>query len=164
MIIDDESSSSSSSSGITMSSSKNIIDLCSSPPPTITLEQAKSDPVINLDSDSDMETDNIESYPCCACKYAKDINCFILKRSSIQFSLPRFFFYRESNVNAGNSLVECLECHSMYHQNCHSPPITDINLNDPRIVWYCRNCRQKDTQKVLSLNRFGLPLIFINIF
>ncbi|VVC31804.1 Hypothetical protein CINCED_3A009812 [Cinara cedri] len=120
LIIDDDSSSSSSSSGPT--SSKNIIDLCSSPPPTITLEQSKSDPVINLDSDSDMETDTIESYSCCACK--------------------------GSNVNSGNSLVECLECHSMYHQNCHFPPITDINLNDPRIVWYCSNCRQKDTQKV----------------
>lgn len=72
MIIDDESSSSSSSSGPIMTTSKNIVDLCSSPPPTITLEQAKSDPVINLDSDSDMETDNLESYICCACKYVNN--------------------------------------------------------------------------------------------
>lgn len=58
----------------------------------------------------------------------------------------------------GNSLVECLECHSMYHQNCHNPPIIDINLNDPRIVWYCINCRQKDSQKTVSI----LSHIFYN--
>ncbi|XP_050532493.1 integrator complex subunit 12 isoform X2 [Daktulosphaira vitifoliae] len=117
---EDESSSSSSSSSPAPSTSKNIVEVCSSPPPTITLEQAKADPVINIDSDSDMETD-LEAYSCFVCK--------------------------ESFVHMGNSLVECLDCHSMYHQNCHSPPITDINLNDPRIVWYCSNCRQRDSQK-----------------
>lgn len=66
--MDDESSSSSSSSS-PITTAKNIVEVCSSPPPTITLEQAKSDPVINIDSDSDMETSNVESYSCCACKY-----------------------------------------------------------------------------------------------
>lgn len=73
MIIDDDSSSSSSSSSPVITMSKSIVDLCSPPPPTITMEQAKLDPVINIDSDSDMETDdieNLESYSsCCACKY-----------------------------------------------------------------------------------------------
>ncbi|XP_050429120.1 integrator complex subunit 12 [Adelges cooleyi] len=120
VVAEDESSSSSSSSSPALSTNKTIVEVCSSPPPTITLEQAKSDPVINIDSDSDMDTD-LEAYSCCACK--------------------------ESFVHMGNSLVECLDCHSMYHQNCHNPPITDINLNDPRIVWYCGNCRQRDSQK-----------------
>ncbi|XP_022167030.1 integrator complex subunit 12 [Myzus persicae] len=119
--LDDESSSSSSSSSPIAGTSKSIIEVRSSPPPTITLEQAKSDPVINIDSDSESETEKVEPYSCCTCK--------------------------ESYVLMGNSLVECLECHSMYHQNCHNPPIIDINLNDPRIVWYCINCRQKDYQK-----------------
>lgn len=68
--------------------------------------------------------------------------------------IPFFCFHRDSFVNIGNSLVECLDCHSMYHQNCHTPPITDINLNDPRIVWYCSNCRQRDSQKVVSFINF----------
>lgn len=76
MVIDDESSSSSSSSSQVITMSKSIVDLCSSPPPTITLEQAKLDPVINIDSDSEMETDDIEtleSYSsCCACKYVNN--------------------------------------------------------------------------------------------
>lgn len=121
--LDDDSSSDSSSSPIA-TTSKSIIEVRSSPPPTITLEQAKSDPVINIDSDSESETEKVEPYSCCTCK--------------------------ESYVLMGNSLVECLECHSMYHQNCHNPPIIDINLNDPRIVWYCINCRQKDSQKTES--------------
>ncbi|XP_050532492.1 integrator complex subunit 12 isoform X1 [Daktulosphaira vitifoliae] len=125
---EDESSSSSSSSSPAPSTSKNIVEVCSSPPPTITLEQAKADPVINIDSDSDMETD-LEAYSCFVCK--------------------------ESFVHMGNSLVECLDCHSMYHQNCHSPPITDINLNDPRIVWYCSNCRQRDSQKAQDTRTSG---------
>ncbi|KAF0773759.1 integrator complex subunit 12 [Aphis craccivora] len=122
--LDEESSSSSSSSSPIATTSKSIIEVNSSPPPTITLEQAKSDPVINIDSDSESETEKVEPYSCCTCN--------------------------ESYVLMGNSLVECLECHSMYHQNCHNPPIIDINLNDPRIVWYCINCRQKDSQKTDS--------------
>ncbi|KAJ8873609.1 hypothetical protein PR048_024427 [Dryococelus australis] len=41
-------------------------------------------------------------------------------------------------VTARNQLVECVECHSLYHQECHSPPVTDIN--DVRSVWYCATC------------------------
>lgn len=120
----------------------------SSPPPTITLEQAKSDPVINIDSDSESETEKVEPYSCCTCKYVKDDCNHSEMVSSLIFFIP---FFSESYVSIGNSLVECLECHSMYHQNCHNPPIIDINLNDPRIVWYCINCRQKDSQKTVSI-------------
>lgn len=42
-------------------------------------------------------------------------------------------------VGARNRLVECLECHALYHQECHSPPIAD-DVNDPRLVWYCTSC------------------------
>lgn len=40
----------------------------------------------------------------------------------------------------GNSLVECQECHSLYHQECHRPPVSDHDINDPRHVWYCTRC------------------------
>lgn len=74
----------------------------------------------------------------------------ILNELLFNSQLNKIFLCREGCVDVGYSLVECLECHSMYHQNCHTPPITDINLNDPRIVWYCSSCRQKDTQKTVS--------------
>lgn len=45
----------------------------------------------------------------------------------------------------GNRLVECQECHGLYHQECHQPPINEaeIPLNDPRLAWYCADCKKK---------------------
>ncbi|XP_019625367.1 PREDICTED: integrator complex subunit 12-like isoform X2 [Branchiostoma belcheri] len=47
---------------------------------------------------------------------------------------------RQMNVTPGNQLVECAECHNLYHQDCHRPPVTDSDVNDPRKVWYCQRC------------------------
>ncbi|XP_028399901.1 integrator complex subunit 12-like [Dendronephthya gigantea] len=46
----------------------------------------------------------------------------------------------------GNQLVECHECHELYHQNCHKPRITDQSIDDLRHVWYCRNCSKQMKQ------------------
>uniref|UniRef100_A0A170ZU76 Integrator complex subunit 12 n=1 Tax=Triatoma infestans TaxID=30076 RepID=A0A170ZU76_TRIIF len=43
-------------------------------------------------------------------------------------------------------LMECAECHSHYHKQCHSPPIPDRDISDPRFVWYCHRCAK--TNKV----------------
>nr|CAD7607126.1 unnamed protein product [Timema genevievae] len=45
---------------------------------------------------------------------------------------------RGMDVTARNQLVECIECHSLYHQECHQPPVADVN--DVRSVWYCSSC------------------------
>lgn len=60
-------------------------------------------------------------------------------------------------VGAGNNLVECLECHSLYHQECHNPPVTQ-DVNDPRFVWYCASC-SKTMNKVVSF----LQIVFIKV-
>lgn len=39
------------------------------------------------------------------------------------------------SVGPRNRLVECSDCHMLYHQECHKPPILE-NVNDPRLVWY----------------------------
>lgn len=44
------------------------------------------------------------------------------------------------DVSSRNQLVECQECHALYHQECHKPPVTDQDVNDPRLVWYCAKC------------------------
>lgn len=44
------------------------------------------------------------------------------------------------DVGARNRLVECLECHSLYHQECHVPHILDSQIDVPGPVWYCSNC------------------------
>lgn len=47
---------------------------------------------------------------------------------------------KELTSAAWNQFVECAECHSLFHQQCHVPPIPDSDVSDPRTVWYCRNC------------------------
>ncbi|XP_054708056.1 integrator complex subunit 12-like [Uloborus diversus] len=44
------------------------------------------------------------------------------------------------DVTQGNQLIECQECHSLYHQECHRPPASDYDVNDPRRIWYCAKC------------------------
>ncbi|CAL7949122.1 unnamed protein product [Xylocopa violacea] len=45
-------------------------------------------------------------------------------------------------------LLECQECQEVYHPLCHQPPVVDIDVYDPRIVWRCRKCM--DTSSVNS--------------
>lgn len=47
---------------------------------------------------------------------------------------------KQFGVSSGNQLVECQECHSLYHQECHKPPVAEETVNDPRYVWYCSRC------------------------
>ncbi|XP_033104393.1 integrator complex subunit 12-like, partial [Anneissia japonica] len=47
---------------------------------------------------------------------------------------------KQISVSKGNQLVECQECHSLYHQKCHKPFVSDAEINDPRLVWYCSRC------------------------
>jgi integrator complex subunit 12 len=44
------------------------------------------------------------------------------------------------DVSARNRLMECQECHSLYHQECHIPHILDSQIDVPKQVWYCSNC------------------------
>ncbi|XP_063165680.1 integrator complex subunit 12 [Candoia aspera] len=50
---------------------------------------------------------------------------------------------RQMTVTSGNPLVECQECHNLYHQDCHKPQVTDKEMNDPRVVWYCARCTRQ---------------------
>ncbi|XP_054582818.1 integrator complex subunit 12 isoform X2 [Eptesicus fuscus] len=50
---------------------------------------------------------------------------------------------RQMTVVSGNQLVECQECHNLYHQDCHKPQVTDKEVNDPRLVWYCARCTRQ---------------------
>lgn len=54
-------------------------------------------------------------------------------------------YFRTSNSYSNNKLVECVDCHKYYHQQCHFPPITDMDLSDPRFVWYCAACEENIT-------------------
>lgn len=63
---------------------------------------------------------------------------------------------RQMMQSDGNRLVECQECHGLYHQECHQPPINEaeIPVNDPRLAWYCTTCKKKLNKAVsFSLTR-----------
>ncbi|PIK40383.1 putative integrator complex subunit 12 [Apostichopus japonicus] len=49
---------------------------------------------------------------------------------------------KKMDVSAKNQLIECQECHNLYHQFCHKPAAVDTDANDPRLVWYCAKCQR----------------------
>lgn len=61
-------------------------------------------------------------------------------------------FQRQMTVTMGNQLVECQECHNLYHQDCHKPQVTDKEVNDPRLVWYCARCTRQMKRMVRKIN------------
>jgi len=63
-------------------------------------------------------------------------------------------------VTMGNQLVECQECHNLYHQDCHKPQVTDKEVNDPRLVWYCARC----TRQMKRMVRKNVPVFSANPF
>lgn len=64
-----------------------------------------------------------------------------------------FHHQRQMTVTMGNQLVECQECHNLYHQDCHKPQVTDKEVNDPRLVWYCARCTRQMKRMVREYNR-----------
>ena len=42
--------------------------------------------------------------------------------------------------DVGNKLMECDTCQNLYHQECHSPPVSNEEADDPRLVWNCSEC------------------------
>ncbi|XP_076260557.1 uncharacterized protein LOC143196610 [Rhynchophorus ferrugineus] len=49
------------------------------------------------------------------------------------------------DVGARNRLLECSDCHALYHQECHRPTVTDEDVLD---TWTCSNCKSVKKQKV----------------
>eukprot|EP00057_Strongylocentrotus_purpuratus_P026192 XP_011680666.1 PREDICTED: integrator complex subunit 12 [Strongylocentrotus purpuratus] len=63
---------------------------------------------------------------------------------------------KDLEISAGNTLIECQECHNLYHQKCHTPPVTDTDPNDPRLVWYCAQCK-RNMKKMVAKKPANLP-------
>ena len=54
------------------------------------------------------------------------------------------------NVRPGNQLIECQDCHSLYHLECHKPAVSQREVDDPRGVWYCSKCTKERAKKLAS--------------
>lgn len=66
------------------------------------------------------------------------------------------------DVGARNRLVECQECHSLYHQECHVPHILDSQIDVPKQVWYCSNCSK--TQVCVFACIYNLRTLVLYIY
>jgi len=69
------------------------------------------------------------------------------------------------DVAARNRLLECSDCHSLYHQECHRPSVTSF---DPDGNWTCQNCkdaskRMKKSTPGSSPSHAPAPIPTINI-
>lgn len=50
------------------------------------------------------------------------------------------------DVAAKNQLLECCKCHALYHQECHTPPVAQEDLDTS--LWTCSNCKSlKDSSE-----------------
>lgn len=98
------------------------------PPSTGSIILSISD-VEGNDEDDDvvMEEDQL--------KELEDLMCIVCKRM---------------DVSARNRLVECADCHSLYHQECHKPGISEADANDQENAWFCTLCKGKSTSKSSS--------------
>uniref|UniRef100_A0A1Q3F1Y1 Integrator complex subunit 12 n=1 Tax=Culex tarsalis TaxID=7177 RepID=A0A1Q3F1Y1_CULTA len=62
---------------------------------------------------------------------------------------------RRMDVSARNRLVECADCHSLYHQECHKPAISEADANDQENAWFCTLCKGKSIGKSSSSGTSG---------
>ncbi|KAL5283602.1 INTS12 family protein [Megaselia abdita] len=98
------------------------LEILDSPPP-------QPEPIDDPEND-DLQIDEGEPEPedIAMNEDFNDLNCIIC--DSMMYS-------------ATNRLMECAECHSLYHQQCHTPNIEDDLVQDS---WVCSNCKEKLAQ------------------
>lgn len=73
-----------------------------------------------------------------------------------------FYPLRQMTVTMGNQLVECQECHNLYHQDCHKPQVTDKEVNDPRLVWYCARCTRQMKRMVRKIIYLPVSALYLD--
>ncbi|XP_055698343.1 integrator complex subunit 12 [Phlebotomus papatasi] len=116
----DSNSKSSSSKSSSSNSSVSALEVTAIPldTPTIMVE------LETLDEDTIMEDDQL--------KELEELVCVVCRQVDVSFR---------------NRLVECADCHSLYHQECHKPQISESDANDQEDSWICILCKSKEITK-----------------
>lgn len=96
------------------------MEIIDSPHPAVEALEENDNDILQINEIEPEETEDIEMND-----DFNDLNCIIC--GSIMYS-------------ATNRLMECTECHSLYHQQCHSPVIEDDLYEG---TWICSNCKDK---------------------
>lgn len=116
-----------------MASLPEPLEILDSPPPPEETETENE--VLQIDTTDPDEAEDIEMND----EDFNDLNCIIC--GSIMYS-------------ATNRLHECTECHSLYHQQCHSPNIEDDLFQD---IWICSNCKDKAKTPIPNVGDSAFP-------
>ena len=66
----------------------------------------------------------------------------------------------EVHTSIRNQLVECSDCHLLYHQDCHKPAISDADAATSD--WQCSKCRSLPIESILtsSSSTSSSPTVF----
>uniref|UniRef100_A0A2M4APF1 Integrator complex subunit 12 n=1 Tax=Anopheles triannulatus TaxID=58253 RepID=A0A2M4APF1_9DIPT len=99
-------------------------------PEALTMPPVSSGPIVISTSDLEGEDDDDVVMEEDKLKELEDLMCVECRRM---------------DVSARNRLVECADCHALYHQECHKPIISEADANDEENAWYCTLCRTKPT-------------------
>lgn len=84
-------------------------------------------------SDNELELDLLkEDLMCIICKYVLFLNLLCIR---IKFNN---YIFRAMDVGARNRLLECVGCHSLYHQECHRPIVSQEDADQD---WLCQSCK-----------------------
>ncbi|ENN76420.1 integrator complex subunit 12 isoform X2 [Dendroctonus ponderosae] len=77
------------------------------------------------DSDKDLELD----------LFKDDLSCVVCNKM---------------DVGVRNRLLECSDCHALYHQECHKPPVSE---EDVVSSWVCSNCKSISAKKAKTVEK-----------
>lgn len=115
--------------------SRPIVVVKSEPVDSFDLSKGTKTSVVNVKVEDDSEATDIEEGT--EGETSKDESDFNLDDGLGDISCV---VCRDFNSSYNNQLVECQECHQLYHQECHKPPATKEEISDPRSIWYCSKC------------------------
>ncbi|KAL1505235.1 hypothetical protein ABEB36_004843 [Hypothenemus hampei] len=59
------------------------------------------------------------------------------------------------DVGVRNRLLECRDCHALYHQECHKPAVIEEDVTES---WTCSNCRPYSVKKLKISEKEHVPV------
>ena len=60
-------------------------------------------------------------------------------------------------IIAHTSIYDIAVC-NLFVQECHKPPVTEQDVNDPRFVWYCNKCSKNMKKMVRTAHSCNLVI------
>lgn len=116
-------------------------------------EEQPPPPIVSSDDSNSMEVAGYAEHPSALSENKDQIDS--LKELEELFCAT----CKDVHTSFRNQLVECSDCHLLYHQECHNPAINDA---DAQSDWQCSKCRSNLLESVLtsSSSSSSSPTVF----